>query len=434
MGTDTVTIIDNSTGKQVELPVLRGTLGPATIDVRTLYRELGYFTYDPGYMSTASCESKITYIDGDQGILLYRGYPIEQLAKHSTFLEVCYLLLYRTLPTQHELEEFNRSIKHHSLLHEAMRLFYRGFRHDAHAMAIMVAGVGALASFYPEALNVYDRHDRETSAHRLIAKMPTLAAWSYKYSAGQPLVYPCKDLDFTANFLFMLFSVPNEEYHIDETFVRAMDVILILHADHEQNASTSTVRLTGSSEASPFAALSAGIGTLWGPAHGGANEEVIRMLEEIIKSGKGLRHYINRAKDKNDRFRLNGFGHRVYKTYDPRAKIIREMCHKLLSELCTNNPNQRLLDTAMELERVALEDDYFIARKLYPNVDFYSGVIFRAMGIPTNMFTVIFALARTVGWLAQWMELMADPDARIGRPRQLYTGPGRLEYVPIDQR
>jgi len=434
MKNNTVTVIDNATGKRVELPILEGSQGPDTIDVRGLYGELGYFTYDPGYLSTASCESKITYIDGEQGILLYRGYPIEQLAKYSTYPEVCYLLLYRKLPTYQELQEFNNKIKHHSLLHEAMRVFYRGFRHDAHTMAIMVAGVGALASFYPEALNVYDRNDRETSAHRLIAKMPTLAAWSYKFSMGEPFVYPRDDLDFTANFLYMMFGLPTQEYQLNETFVRAMDLILILHADHEQNASTSTVRLTGSSEASPFAALSAGIGTLWGPAHGGANEVVIRMLEEMLSSGKDLQHYIDRAKDKNDRFRLMGFGHRVYKNYDPRAKIIREVCHQLLNEIGTENENQQLFDTAMKLERTALEDDYFIERKLYPNVDFYSGIIFRAMGIPLNMFTVIFALARTVGWLAHWMEMMADPRSRIGRPRQLYKGPGSREYVAIDKR
>ncbi len=434
MENNTVTLIDNTTGRRIELPVLKGTQGPSVIDVRNLYRELGYFTYDPGFMSTGSCASKITYIDGDKGILLYRGYPIEQLARYSSYPEVCYLLLYRKLPTKEELENFNQSIKYHSLLHEAMRVFYRGFRHDAHAMAIMVAGVGALASFYPEALNVHDRGDRETSAHRLIAKMPTLAAWSYKYSMGEPFMYPRNDLDFTANFLYMMFSHPTEDYEPNETFVRAMDLILILHADHEQNASTSTVRLTGSSEASPFAALSAGIGALWGPAHGGANEVVIRMLEEMVSSGRGLQHYINRAKDKNDRFRLMGFGHRVYKNYDPRAKIIREMCHKLLGEIETDSENQRLLDTAMELERIALEDEYFIERKLYPNVDFYSGIIFRAMNIPLNMFTVIFALARTVGWLAHWMEMMADPKARISRPRQLYTGPAAQDYLPIEER
>ncbi len=431
---DTVTLIDNATGRRIELPILHGTTGPSTIDVRKLYRELGYFTFDPGFMSTGSCESKITYIDGNEGLLQYRGYPIEQLALHSTYPEVCYLLLYGYLPTREQLDNFNASIKNHSLLHEAMRVFYRGFRHDAHAMAIMVAAVGALASFYPEALNVHDPKDRDISAHRLIAKMPTLAAWSYKYSEGRPLVYPRKDLDYTANFLYMMFARPNEDYVPNETFVKAMDLILILHADHEQNASTSTVRLTGSSQASPFAALSAGIGTLWGPAHGGANEAVIRMLEEMLASGKSLQHYIDRAKDRNDRFRLMGFGHRVYKNYDPRAKIIREMCYKLLGELGSDDPNQPLLDAAMELERIALEDDYFVERKLYPNVDFYSGIIFRAMGIPTHMFTVIFTLARTVGWLSHWTEMMSEPESRISRPRQLYTGEKIRDYVPITAR
>jgi citrate synthase len=431
---DTVTLIDNSTGKRLDLPILRGSTGPSTIDVRKLYRELGYFTFDPGFMSTASCESKITYIDGDKGLLQYRGYPIEQLALKSTYPEVCYLLLYGDLPTNEQLDGFNRSIEHHSLLHEAMRVFYRGFRHDAHAMAIMVAAVGALASFYPEALNVHDPKDRDISAHRLIAKMPTLAAWSYKYSVGQPFIYPRSGLDYTSNFLHMMYARPDKDYELNETFVRAMDLILILHADHEQNASTSTVRLTGSSQASPFAALSAGIGTLWGPAHGGANEAVVYMLEQMLASGKSLEHYINRAKDKHDRFRLMGFGHRVYKNYDPRAKIIRETCHKLLGELGSDDPNQPLLDAAMELERIALEDSYFIERKLYPNVDFYSGIIFRAMGIPTNMFTVIFTLARTVGWLSHWTEMMSEVDSRISRPRQLYTGHEIREYVPIEKR
>jgi citrate synthase len=434
MGRKTVTVIDNSTGKRTELPVLKGTDGPSTLDIRNLYSDLGYFTYDPGFMSTGSCSSKITFIDGDKGMLRYRGYPIEQLATKSTYSEVCYLLLYGELPTREQLEKFEDSINYHTLLDEAMRRFYTGFRHDAHAMAIMVAVVGALAAFYPESLNVHDPYDREISAHRLIAKMPTIAAWSYKYTIGQPFMYPRNDLDYTTNFIHMMFAFPTEEYVPKETFVRAMDLVLILHADHEQNASTSTVRLTGSSEASPFAALSAGIGSLWGPAHGGANEAVIRMLEDIAKSGYNLRHYIERAKDKDDRFRLMGFGHRIYKNYDPRAKIIRKACHELLAELGSNNPNQPLFDTAMELERIALEDEYFIERKLYPNVDFYSGIIFRAMGIPLNMFTVIFALARTVGWLAHWMEMMEDPEARIGRPRQLYTGYTQRDYVPIDRR
>jgi citrate synthase len=434
MGTDTVTVIDNATGRRVELPVLMGTDGPSTIDIRRLYSELGYFTYDPGFMSTASCESKITYIDGAAGILRYRGYPIEQLAEHSSYRETCYLLLYGELPTSEQLHCFTDSISHHCLLDEGLRRFYTGFRHDAHPMAIMVAVVGALAAFYHENLDVNDPNHREVSAHRLIAKMPTIAAWSYKYSAGQPFMYPRDDLSYTSNFLHMMYALPTFKYQPDPMVVKAMDLIFILHADHEQNASTSTVRLTGSSEASPFAALSAGIGSLWGPAHGGANEAVIRMLENIVESGESLSHYIDRAKDKTDRFRLMGFGHRIYKNYDPRAKIIREMCHQLLAQLEPGNPNQVLFDAAMELERIALEDDYFLERKLYPNVDFYSGIIFRAVGIPLNMFTVLFALARTVGWLAHWMEMMSDPESRIGRPRQLYTGYQRRDYIPIQYR
>lgn len=430
----TVTLIDNASGKRVELPVLKGTDGPNTLDIRKLYSELGYFTFDPGFMSTASCESRITFIDGDEGMLRYRGYPIEQLAEKSSYPEVCYLLLYRELPSQQRLDWFYKTINQYSMLDEGMRRFYTGFRHDAHPMAIMVAVVGALSAFYHSDLDVHNPEDRETSAHRLIAKMPTIAAWSYKYSVGQPFMYPRDELDYTSNFLQMMFALPTGDYELDPTFVRAMDLILTLHADHEQNASTSTVRLTGSSEASPYAALSAGIGSLWGPAHGGANEAVIHMLEDIVSSGKDVYHYIDRAKDKDDRFRLMGFGHRVYKHYDPRAKIIREMCHELLGKLGSDDPNQPLFDTAMELERIALVDDYFIERKLYPNVDFYSGIMFRAMGVPLNMFTVLFALARTVGWLSHWMEMMADPQARIGRPRQLYTGCQRRDYVPVERR
>ncbi len=430
----TVTLIDNASGRRVELPLLKGTEGPSTLDIRKLYSELGYFTFDPGFMSTASCESRITFIDGDEGLLRYRGYPIEQLAENSSYPEVCYLLLYRELPSQQRLDWFNQTINQYSMLDEGIRRFYAGFRHDAHPMAIMVAVVGALSAFYHSDLDVHNPEDRETSAHRLIAKMPTIAAWSYKYSVGQPFMYPRDELDYTSNFLNMMFALPTGDYELDPTFVRAMDLILTLHADHEQNASTSTVRLTGSSEASPYAALSAGIGSLWGPAHGGANEAVIHMLEDIVSSGKDVNHYVDRAKDKDDRFRLMGFGHRVYKNYDPRAKIIREMCHKLLGELGSGDPNQPLFDTAMQLERIALEDDYFIERKLYPNVDFYSGIMLRAMGVPLNMFTVIFALARTVGWLAHWMEMMADPQARIGRPRQLYTGCQRRDYASINRR
>ncbi|MBA2408436.1 MAG: citrate synthase [Gammaproteobacteria bacterium] len=436
MAEDTVTVTDNATGKQVELPVVKGADGPAGIDIRKLYSELGYFTFDPGFMSTASCESQITFIDGDEGILRYRGYPIEQLAKHSSYPEVCYLLLYGELPTPEQLEQYQTSIGSHTMLDEAMRGFFKGFRHEAHPMAIMVGTVGALAAFYHSTMDVHDPEVREQSAHRLIAKMPTIAAWCYKYSIGQPFMYPNYQLDYTRNFLCMMYGlpVPARPYEPNPVMVRALDLILILHADHEQNASTSTVRLTGSSEASPFAALSAGIGSLWGPAHGGANEAVIKMLERIVQSDHDVQHYINRAKDKDDRFRLMGFGHRVYKNYDPRATIIRESCHAILAELGDNNPNQQLFDVAMALERIALEDDYFVGRKLYPNVDFYSGIILRAMGIPLNMFTVIFALARTVGWLSHWMEMMGDPQARIGRPRQLYTGHQQRDYTPIGER
>ncbi|ACL72387.1 citrate synthase [Thioalkalivibrio sulfidiphilus] len=427
----TVTLTDNATGKQIELPVHEGQHGPAAIDIRSLYKELGYFTYDPGFMSTASCSSAITYIDGDEGVLMYRGYPIEQLAEHSTYLETCHLLLYGNLPSSDELSKFSRIIKEHSMLHEAIRRFYGGFRHDAHPMAIMVGVVGALSAFYHDNTDVHNPKHREISAHRLISKMPTIAAWSYKYATGQPFQYPDNNMGYTENFLKMMFSVPTEEYKPNPIFVRALDLILILHADHEQNASTSTVRLSGSSEANPFAAVSAGIASLWGPLHGGANEKVINMLEEIARTGD-VNQYVKRAKDKDDPFRLMGFGHRVYKNYDPRAKIIRKMCHELLAELGAEN--QPLFDVALELERIATEDEYFVERKLYPNVDFYSGIILRAMGIPLNMFTVIFALARTVGWISHWNEMMDDPESRIGRPRQLYVGSAPREYVPIEQR
>jgi citrate synthase len=427
----TVTLTDNATGKQIELPVHEGQHGPAAIDIRSLYKELGYFTYDPGFMSTASCSSAITYIDGDQGVLMYRGYPIEQLAEQSTYLEACHLLLYGELPTSDELARFSRIIKEHSMLHEAIRRFFGGFRHDAHPMAIMVGVVGALSAFYHDNTDVHNPKHREISAHRLISKMPTIAAWSYKYAMGQPFQYPDNSLGYTENFLKMMYSVPTEEYRPNPTFVRALDLILILHADHEQNASTSTVRLSGSSEANPFAAVSAGIASLWGPLHGGANEKVINMLEEIARTGD-VSSYVERAKDKDDPFRLMGFGHRVYKNYDPRARIIRKMCHELLAELGTEN--QPLFEVALELEHIATEDEYFVERKLYPNVDFYSGIILRAMGIPLNMFTVIFALARTVGWISHWNEMMDDPESRIGRPRQLYVGSEPRKYVPIEER
>jgi len=431
MSKDTITLTDNATGKQIELPILRGAKGPPTVDIRGLYKELGYFTYDPGFMSTASCSSGITYIDGNQGILMYRGYPIEVLAEHSNYLEVCYLLLNGELPSSEELNEFTDIIHEHTMLHEALRNFYNGFRHDAHPMAIMVGIVGALSAFYQDSTDVHNAKHREISAFRMIAKMPTIAAWSYKYSMGQAFIYPKSHLSYTENFLRMMFAVPTEEYVPNPLFVKALDLILILHADHEQNASTSTVRLTGSSEANPFAAVAAGIASLWGPAHGGANEAVIRMLEEITQTGD-IMSFVERAKDKNDSFRLMGFGHRVYKNYDPRAKLIREICHQLVEELGTEE--MPLLATAMELEKIAVEDEYFVKRKLYPNVDFYSGIILRAMGIPMNMFTVIFALARTVGWISHWNEMMQDPESRIGRPRQLYVGADSRSYTPIDQR
>lgn len=434
MSKHTVTMTDNATGKQVELDVLSPTMGPKCIDIRKLSKELGYFTYDPGFMSTASCSSQITYLDGGEGTLLYRGYPIEQLAEHSTFLEVCHLLLYGNLPTVVEKEKFEDIIIHHTMLHDQMQYFYRGFRRDAHPMATMVGVVGALSAFYHDDTDPHNPLHRERSAHRLIAKMPTIAAWSYRYSVGLPFCYPRNKLSYPENFLNLMFSVPTEEYEPNPLFAKALDVIMILHADHEQNASTSTVRLAGSSEANPFAAVAAGIASLWGPAHGGANEAVINMLREIEASGQPLSHWIDRAKDKNDRFRLMGFGHRVYKNYDPRALIIRQLANQILDALPPDNPNQRLFDLARELEQVALHDDYFKERNLYPNVDFYSGVIFLSMGIPVSMFTVMFALARTIGWITQWNEMMGDEESRIGRPRQLYTGSTRRDYVPLGQR
>ncbi len=438
MSANTITLIDNTTGKQIELPLIQGVHGPPAVDLRGLYQELGYFTYDPGFMATASCRSAITFIDGNQGVLMYRGYPIEQLAEHSTYLEVCYLLLYGELPNAVELAEFTRIILSHNMLQEALRYFYNGFRHDAHPMAIMVGVVGALSSFYHDNTDVHNPRHREISAHRLIAKMPTIAAWSYKYFTGQPFLYPDNSLGYVENFFRLMYAVPTEPYVPNPLFVRALDLILILHADHEQNASTSTVRLTGSSDANPFAAISAGIASLWGPAHGGANEAVVRMLADIAETGN-VQNFVDRAKDKNDRFRLMGFGHRIYKQYDPRAQIIRKIAHELLTAMereCHPNfqDNKRLFDTALELERIVSADEYFTERRLYPNVDFYSGIILRAMGIPLNMFTSIFAMARTVGWISHWIEMMDDPESRIGRPRQVYAGSSRRDYVPLDQR
>ena len=431
---DTITIIDNRTGKELELPILYPTEGTPTIDVRALYKELGYFTYDPGFLATASCRSAITYLDGENGILRYRGYAIEELAEKSTFLEVCYLLYYGDLPNDVALKDFQEDIRDHTLLHEALKNFYIGFRRDAHPMGIMVGVVGALSSFFHDHEDVHNPEQRQRAAHRIIAKMPTIAAWSYRYAHGLPFMYPQNHLDYASNFLYMMFAVPTEEYTPPPLFVKALDLIMILHADHEQNASTSTVRLTGSSEANPFAAISAGIASLWGPSHGGANEAVIRMLLDIDKSDNNVQHYINRAKDKHDRFRLMGFGHRIYKNYDPRAVIIRDTCHNILQQLEPGNPYQALFDTAMEIETIALNDEYFKSRNLYPNVDYYSGIILLAMGIPLNMFTVIFALSRTIGWISHWNEMMQDPESRIGRPRQLYSGEELRKYVKLDER
>ena len=428
---ETVTLTENSTGRTFELPVIKGTIGPDVIDVRKLYAETGCFTYDPGFTSTGSCESRITYIDGDAGILLYRGYPIEELAEQSDYMEVCYLLLYGDLPSVEEKEKFRHDITYHTMVNEQINYFFRGFRRDSHPMAVMCGVVGALSAFYHDSTDITDPHHRMVASHRLIAKMPTIAAMTYKYSLGQPFIYPRNDLKYSENLLHMMYATPCEEYDVNPVLARALRRILILHADHEQNASTSTVRLAGSSGANPFACIAAGIASLWGPAHGGANEAVLNMLEEI-GSKDHIPEYIKRAKDKDDPFRLMGFGHRVYKNYDPRAKVMQKTCHEVLDEL--GKKNEPLLELAMELERIALEDEYFVEKKLYPNVDFYSGIIFRAMGVPTSMFTVLFAVARTVGWVAQWNEMVEDPLQKIGRPRQLYTGEPQRRYTPIDQR
>ena len=428
--TDTVTLVDNSTGRSFELPILGGSIGPSVIDVRRLYSDTGYFTYDPGYTSTGSCESKITYIDGEEGVLLYRGYPIADLAEKSDFLEVCYLLLYGELPNREQKSKFDYDITHHTMLQEQIHFFFRGFRRDSHPMAVMCGVVGALSAFYHDSTDISNPHHRMVASYRLIAKMPTIAAMAYKFALGQPSVYPRNDLDFAENFLHMLFATPCEPYEVNPVLARAMDRILILHADHEQNASTSTVRLAGSSGANPFACIAAGIASLWGPAHGGANEAVINMLEEV-GSTKRIPEFVEKAKNPDDPFRLMGFGHRVYKNYDPRARVMQETCHEVLSELGVKD---ELLDLAMELERIALEDPYFIERKLYPNVDFYSGIIFRAMGIPASMFTALFAVARTVGWVAQWNEMIEDPSQKIGRPRQLYTGDSERKFTPPERR
>ena len=429
-GKATLTLDTGRGTKSFDFPVYGGSVGPEVIDIRTLGKT-GMFTFDPGFVATASCASAITYIDGDAGILLYRGYPIEQLAEKCDFLETAYLLLNGELPTRERKNKFDSNIMQHTMVHEQLARFYQGFRRDAHPMAVMVGVVGALSAFYHDSLDINNPEHRHISAVRLIAKLPTITAMCYKYNIGQPFIYPRNDLSYTENFMRMMFATPAEDYRPSPVLVRALDRILILHADHEQNASTSTVRLSGSSGANPFACMAAGIACLWGPAHGGANEAVLNMLEEIGDVSR-IGEYIKRAKDKNDTFRLMGFGHRVYKNFDPRAKLMRDTCHEVLGELGLHD--DRLFQLALALERTALEDEYFIEKKLYPNVDFYSGIVQRALGIPKSMFTAIFALARTVGWIAQWNEMISDPDQKIGRPRQLYVGQTRRDVVSIAYR
>ena len=416
--------------KTFDFPVMAGTTGPDVVDIRKMYGQTGMFTYDPGFTSTASCESALTFIDGEEGVLLHRGYPIGQLAEHSSFMEVCYLLLNGELPSQDELSTFENTITRHTMLHEQLATFYRGFRRDAHPMAVMCGVVGALSAFYHDSSDISDPVQRKIASHRLIAKMPTIAAMAYKYSVGQPFIYPDNKLSYTGNFLKMTFGVPAEEYEVVPAVEKAMDRIFILHADHEQNASTSTVRLAGSSGANPFACIAAGIACLWGPAHGGANEAALNMLREIGTPDR-IQHYIDRAKDKNDPFRLMGFGHRVYKNYDPRATVMQKTVREVFDALKVTDP---VFETALRLEEIALSDPYFAEKKLFPNVDFYSGIILSAIGFPTTMFTALFALARTVGWVAQWNEMISDPGQKIGRPRQLYTGPTERDYVPVDKR
>lgn len=422
-----ISIID----KAITLPIRESTIGPNVIEIAPLYKESGTFTYDPGFTSTASCESKITYIDGDEGVLLYRGYSIDELAEKGDFLESCYLLLYGELPSAKQKAEFDQTIRKHTMVHEQFSRFFHGFRRDSHPMAVMVASLGAMSAFYHDSIDITDPHQRMVASMRLIAKVPTLAAMVYKYSIGEPFIYPQNNLSYAANFLHMCFAVPCEDYKVNPILARAMDRIFTLHADHEQNASTSTVRLAGSSGANPFACIAAGVACLWGPAHGGANEACLKMLQEIGTVDK-IPEFVARAKDRNDPFRLMGFGHRVYKNYDPRAKIMQQTCHEVLAELGIKD--DPLLDIAMELERIALHDDYFIEKKLYPNVDFYSGITLKALGFPTSMFTVLFALARSVGWVAQWKEMIEDPAQKIGRPRQLYTGPRPRSYVEMTER
>ncbi len=426
----TFTLTNDQTGDSIQLPVLEGTEGPPVIDIRKLYAQTGHFTFDPSFTATGSCKSRLTYIDGEKGILMHRGYTIQDLASKSSFLEVAYLLLYGDLPSRQQYEEFETQITYHTMVDEQVNFFFRGFRRDAHPMAIMCGVVGALSAFYHDSLDIYDPEQRDISAHRLIAKVATLAAMTHKFSIGQPFMYPRNDLDFAENFLYMCFAVPAEPYKVNPVLARAMDKILILHADHEQNASTSTVRLAGSSQANPFACIAAGIASLWGPSHGGANQAVLEMLDQIGSVDR-IPEFLARAKDKEDPFKLMGFGHRVYKNFDPRAQVLKASCDEVLEDLGVDDPR---LELAMELERIALEDDYFIERKLFPNVDFYSGIILKAMGFPTSMFTVLFALSRTVGWISQWKEMIEEPTLKIGRPRQLYTGSSKRPYIDIDDR
>ncbi|MGH8495668.1 MAG: citrate synthase [Gammaproteobacteria bacterium] len=431
MSTKRYDLVDPGSGTKVPLDVRDGTLGPSVVDIGKLYADAGLFTYDPGFKATASCESSITFIDGEEGILLYRGYPVDQLAEQSSFLEVAYLLLYGELPSRDQLDGFRRTITMHTMINESMLRFFNGFHFNAHPMAMVSGVVGSMSAFYHDTMDINNPRHRDVFAHRIIAKLPTIAAAAYKHSMGQPFVYPQNRLDYCANLLHMFFAVPSASYEIDPVAADALDLLFILHADHEQNASTSTVRLAGSSGTNPYSAIAAGISSLWGPAHGGANEAVLNMLE-TIGSADRIPKFLERAKDPDDKFRLMGFGHRVYKNFDPRAKIIRAMCHKVLAQL--GNNDSPLLELSLELEKIALEDEYFIARNLYPNVDFYSGIIYKALGIPKSMFTVMFAIARTVGWVAHWQEMIADPARKIGRPRQLYLGPERRDYVPLEKR
>jgi citrate synthase len=426
-GTATLTVHDQT----IEFPVYSGTVGPDVVDISTLFSKAGVFTYDPGFTSSASCKSDITFIDGDKGILLYRGYPIDELAENGSFLETCHLLLYGQLPNKEQYAQFVNRVTHHTMIHEQMNRFFSGFRRDAHPMAVMVGTVGALAAFYHDSIDIDDPAQRDIAAIRMIAKMPTIAATAFKYSVGQPFMYPRNELDYSSNFLHMMFGVPCEPYKVNPVLARALDRILILHADHEQNASTSTVRLAGSSRANPFACIAAGIACLWGPAHGGANEAALKMLMEIGTVDR-IPEFVKRARDPKDTFRLSGFGHRVYKNYDPRARVMQKTCKEVLDIVGTKN--DPLLQVAQELERIALEDDYFVSKKLYPNIDFYSGITLKALGFPTSMFTVLFAVARTVGWIAQWKEMISDPEQKIGRPRQLYIGEGHRDYVPLEER